>query len=93
MKLDCPNEMILTRTHNLFLSKHNEFSCKRDSFICVSMKKMKQQQKQTKHEYSNKKHDPQVGNFFEFLGRVYASPVILSWKESLEGGFVSKMFP
>ena len=46
-----------------------------------------------KHKYNNKKHDQQVGNFFEFLGRVYTSPVLLSWKESLEGEFANNMFP
>ena len=46
-----------------------------------------------KHKHNNKKHDPQVGNFFEFLGRVYTGPVLLSWKESLEGEFVSNMLP
>ena len=46
-----------------------------------------------KYKRNNKKHDPQVGNFFDFLDRVFTSPVILSWKESLEGEFVSNMFP
>ena len=86
--------MILTSTHNLFLSKINAFSCKRDictvgsRFLCVSMKKKTNKQK---HKHGHKKHDPQVGGIFEFLARdtVYTSPVLVSWKQSLEGEFIS----
>ena len=44
-----------------------------------------------KHEENEKKHGPQVGDIFELLGRdtVYTSPGFVSWKQSLEGEFVS----
>ena len=60
--------------------------------MCKHEEMKKKKQQKTKTHTQQQKHDPQVGNFFEFLGRVYSSPVLLIWKESLEGEFVSNMF-
>ena len=53
------------------------------------MKKMKTNE--TNKTKTKQKHDPPVGDIFEFLGRdtVYTSQVLVSWKQSLEGEFVS----
>ena len=51
----------------------------------------KKKKKKHKQKHNNKKHDPQVGDIFEFLGRdtVNTSPILVSWKQSLEGEFLS----
>ena len=48
-------------------------------------KKKKTHKKHTKKTHThNKKHDPQVGDISEFLGRdtVYTSHVLVSWKQT-----------
>ena len=79
--LDCPNEMILTSTHNLFLSQHNAFSCKRD--ICVSMKKMKKQQhthnKKQQQKHNNKNMTRKSVTFSNFWAVILYTLALFLW--------------